>query len=81
MSKPESSASSGFGTLSSVVSEAEEPDRVTLEEDSKMEIKQKSFEEEWSRRGEVLTGRMLKAVADSETKISTLPFRKRRNSF
>ncbi|KAG5830048.1 hypothetical protein ANANG_G00318830 [Anguilla anguilla] len=33
-SKPESSASSGYGTRSSVVSEAEEPDRVTLEEDS-----------------------------------------------
>ncbi|XP_064176619.1 uncharacterized protein LOC135247237 [Anguilla rostrata] len=32
--KPGSSASSGYGTRSSVVSEAEKPDRVTLEEDS-----------------------------------------------
>ncbi|KAG5832707.1 hypothetical protein ANANG_G00294000, partial [Anguilla anguilla] len=53
-SEPESSASFGYGTQSSVVSEAEEPDRVTLEEDS--EIKQENFGEEWSRREEELTG-------------------------
>ncbi|XP_064170425.1 GTPase IMAP family member 4-like [Anguilla rostrata] len=80
-SKPESSAPSGYGTRSSVVSEAEEPDRVILEEDSKMERIQKSFEEEWSRREEELIERMAKAVVDSETEGSTLPFRRRRNSF
>ncbi|XP_064176308.1 uncharacterized protein LOC135246961 [Anguilla rostrata] len=79
--KSVSSASSGYRTRSSVVSEAEEPDRVTLEEDSKIERKQKSFEEEWSRREEELIKRMAKAVVDSETEGSTLLFRKRRNSF
>ncbi|XP_035254330.1 uncharacterized protein LOC118216858 [Anguilla anguilla] len=79
-SKPESSASPGFGTRSSVVSEAEEPDRVTLEEDCKIERKQESFEEEWSRREEELIEWMLEAVVDSETEGSTLPFRRRRNS-
>ncbi|XP_064176261.1 uncharacterized protein LOC135246923 [Anguilla rostrata] len=80
-SKAESSASSGYGTRSSVVSEAEEPDRVTLEEDSKIERKQKSFEEEWSRREEELIERMLKTVVDPETEGSTLPFKNKRNSF
>ncbi|KAJ8345919.1 hypothetical protein SKAU_G00301120 [Synaphobranchus kaupii] len=77
-SKPESSASSAYGTRSSVVSEAEISDRETLEQNT--ERKQKSFEEEWSRREEDLIERMLKVVVDSETEGSTLPFRKRRNS-
>ncbi|XP_064172208.1 uncharacterized protein LOC135243980 [Anguilla rostrata] len=72
--KPESSASSGYGTQSPVVSEAEEPDRVTLEEDSEI------FEEEWSRREEELIERMSKIVVDSKKEGSSLPF-KRRSSF
>ncbi|KAG5832708.1 hypothetical protein ANANG_G00294010, partial [Anguilla anguilla] len=70
-SKPESSASSGYGTRSSVVSEAEEPDRVTLEEDSEI------FEEGWSRREEELIERMSKIVVDSKKEGSTLPFKRR----
>ncbi|XP_064172354.1 uncharacterized protein LOC135244085 [Anguilla rostrata] len=66
-----SSASSGFGTRSSVVSEAEEPDRVTLEEDSEI------FEEEWSRREEELIERMSMIVVDSKTEGSSLPFKRR----
>ncbi|KAJ8332132.1 hypothetical protein SKAU_G00428970, partial [Synaphobranchus kaupii] len=78
-SKPERSASSGYGTRSSVVSEAEISDRETLEQNT--ERKQKSFEQEWSRREEELIERMLKVVVDSETEGSTLPFRKRRKSW
>ncbi|KAJ8345948.1 hypothetical protein SKAU_G00301410 [Synaphobranchus kaupii] len=78
-SKPESSALSGYGTMSSVVSEAEISDRETLEQNT--ERKQKIIEEEWSRREEeLIERRMLKVVVGSETEGSTLPFWKRRNS-
>ncbi|KAJ8345937.1 hypothetical protein SKAU_G00301300 [Synaphobranchus kaupii] len=45
------------------------------------ERKQKSFEEEWSRRAEELIERMSKVVVDSETEVSALLFRKRRKSW
>ncbi|KAJ8362342.1 hypothetical protein AAFF_G00379650, partial [Aldrovandia affinis] len=44
------------------------------------QLKQK-LEEEWSRREEELIERMATVVVDSETEGSTLPVRKRRNSF
>ncbi|KAJ8361744.1 hypothetical protein AAFF_G00427990, partial [Aldrovandia affinis] len=44
------------------------------------QLKQK-FEEEWSRREEELMKRMATVVVDSETEGSTLPVRKRRDSY
>ncbi|XP_061079263.1 LOW QUALITY PROTEIN: uncharacterized protein LOC133114083 [Conger conger] len=80
-SKPESSASSGYGTMSSGVSEVEKANRVTLEQDSEIRRKQKSFEEEWRRRVAELIERMLKVLVEPETEGSTLPLWKKRDSF
>ncbi|KAJ8345935.1 hypothetical protein SKAU_G00301280 [Synaphobranchus kaupii] len=44
-------------------------------------LERKDFEEEWSRREEELFERVSKVVVTSETEGSTLPSRKRRNSF
>ncbi|KAJ8351140.1 hypothetical protein AAFF_G00146540, partial [Aldrovandia affinis] len=75
----ERSVLSGYGTMSSVVSEAESE----LEKDTELLEKREEWrrrEEEWRGREEELIKRMGTVVVDSETEGSTLPVRKRRNS-